>query len=132
MTLTITPYLRKVLLADAAVSGAAAVLMIAGAGILGPLLSLPVPLLFWAGLALVPFVGLLFMVARRESAPRMLVLDIVIVNALWVVASFGLLVSGLVEPNLLGTLFVAAQALTVALLAALQMAGLRAADIAAA
>lgn len=127
MTVAITPFLKKALLADALVSGAAAVLMAAGAGLLGPLLDLPVPLLFWAGIVLAPWTALLVAVARRDSASRMTLIDIVGINVLWVAASFGILVAGLVEPNLLGMAFVAAQALAVALFAALQASGLRAA-----
>ncbi|MCT7376037.1 hypothetical protein [Chelativorans salis] len=131
MTLTIPPFLRKALLADAAISGAAAALMIAGAGILGPLLALPGPLLFWAGVALVPFVALLITVARRQAAPRLLVLDIVLVNALWVVGSLAIMLAGIISPNLLGVAFITAQALAVALFAVLQYAALRTAPVAA-
>jgi hypothetical protein len=53
------------------------------------------------------------------------IVDIVAINALWVAASLGLLVSGVVAPTLLGYAFVIAQALAVALLAGLQFAGLR-------
>ncbi|WP_274424829.1 hypothetical protein [Chelativorans sp. YIM 93263] len=127
MTLAISAFLRKTLLVDAFVSGAAAALMITGAGLLGPFLNLPTALLFWSGLALVPFVALLFMLARREAAPRLLLVDIVLVNALWVVASFAIMAVGLVTPNILGVLFIGAQALAVALFAILQFAGLRAA-----
>ncbi|WP_163269920.1 hypothetical protein [Chelativorans alearense] len=129
MTLAISPFLRKAFLADAFVSGAAAILMIAGAGLLGPFLDLPAALLFWAGLALIPFVGLLFVLARREAAPRLLMLDIVLVNALWVVASFSIMAIGLVTPNTLGVLFITAQALAVALFAALQFTALRSAPV---
>lgn len=129
MTLAISPILRKSLLADAFVSGAAAILMIAGAGVLGPFLNLPSALLFWSGLALVPFVGLLFVLARREVAPRLLILDIVLVNLLWVVASFAIMMAGVVAPNTLGVLFITAQALAVALFAALQFAGMRTAPV---
>lgn len=125
MSISVTPFLRNVLMADAVVSGAAGVLMIAGAGILGPFLELPSSLLFWAGIALIPFVAMLFVVARRPSVSRLMLVDIIAINALWVVASFALLFSGMVEPNLLGIAFVSAQALTVALLAELQFVGFR-------
>jgi len=131
MTLAISPFLRKALLADAIISGAAAALMIAGAGRLSPLLALPSQLLFWAGLALVPFVALVYATARRETAPRLIVMDIALINVLWVAASFAIMLTGLVSPNLLGVLFVTAQALAVALFAMLQFAGMRAAPIAA-
>ena len=130
MSMPVTPLVRKTLLADAAVSGAAAVLMIAGAGLLGPLLSIPESLLFWAGLLLVPFVAMLLAVARRETAHRMILLDIVVLNVLWVVASFAVILLGIVEPNALGIAFIAAQALAVALFAALQVGALKAASTA--
>ncbi|MCR4268392.1 hypothetical protein [Nitratireductor sp. ZSWI3] len=125
MQLAISPFLRKTLLLDAVVSGAAALLMLFGANLLAPLLGLPAALLFWAGLVLVPFVALLALTARRASAPRLLLLDVVIANGLWVIGSLALLATGLVAPTLLGVLFVLAQALAVALFAALQLAGLR-------
>jgi galactitol-specific phosphotransferase system IIC component len=125
MSSTLNPFLRQVLFVDAVISGAAGLLMAAGAPFLAPLLGLPAGLLFYAGLALFPFVALLVVVARRGSASRLLLIDIIAINALWVAASFGLLVSGAVAPTLLGYAFVIAQALAVALLAALQLAGFR-------
>jgi hypothetical protein len=125
MSFTLNPFLRQVLFVDAAVSGAAGLLMAAGASFLSPLLGLPSGLLFWAGLALFPFVALLIAVARRGEASRLTVVDIIAINALWVAASFGLLASGWVDPTLLGYAFVAAQALAVALLAGLQLVGFR-------
>ena len=125
MSFTLNPFLRQVLFVDAAVSGAAGVLMAAGAPFLSPLLGLPADLRFWAGLALFPFVALLIAVARRGKASRLILIDIVAINALWVAASFGLLISGAVQPTMLGYAFVIAQALAVALLAELQLIGLR-------
>ena len=125
MSFTLNPFLRQVLFVDAAVSGAAGVLMAAGAPFLSPLLGLPENLLFWAGLALFTFVALLIAVARRGKASRLILIDNVAINALWVAASFGLLISGAVQPTMLGYAFVIAQALTVALLAELQFIGLR-------
>jgi hypothetical protein len=125
MSFTLNPFLRQVLIVDAVVSGAAGLLMAVGAPLLSPLLGLPANLLFWAGVALLPFVALLIAVARRGEASRLLLIDIIAINALWVAASFGLLVSGAVAPTLLGYAFVIAQALTVALLAELQFIGFR-------
>lgn len=132
MTLAITPFLRRALLLDAGVSGAAAVLLLAGGPLLSPLLGLPQALLVWAGIAMVPFVVLLVVVARRSASSRMTLVDIVALNALWVAASLGLLVSGLVAPTALGYVFVLAQAAAVALFATLQFLGLRRAGMAAA
>lgn len=131
MTLAMNPLLRQALLLDAAVSSAAAVLMIAGSTLLSPLLGLPVALLVWAGVAIVPFVVLLLSLARRTAVPRLLVVDVVAINALWVAGSIGLLASGLVAPTALGYAFVLAQAAAVGLFAVLQLAGLRRAGAAA-
>jgi hypothetical protein len=125
MTIAITPFLRNALRLDAFVSGAAALLLIGGASALAPLTGLPAGLLFWSGVVMVPFVAALAVVARRETVPRLVVVDIVALNALWVAASFGLIVSGLVEPTALGVAFVVVQALAVALFAVLQAIGTR-------
>ncbi len=125
MTVSMTPFLKTTLRVDAAVSGAAALLMVAGAGLLGPLLDLPVPLLFWAGAVLVPFVALLVAVAWRESAPLAVRFDVVLLNAAWVTASFAILVVGIVQPNVPGIVFIVVQALAVALFAVLQVSALR-------
>lgn len=125
MSFTLNPFLRQILLIDAAVSGAAGLLMAAGARFLSPMLGLPTGLLVWAGLALFPFVALLIIVARRGEASRLTIIDIIAINALWVAASFGLLASAWVAPTLLGYAFVIAQALAVALLALLQVVGFR-------
>jgi hypothetical protein len=129
MSIAITPFLRKVLYLDAVMSGAAAILCIAGASVLAPFTGLPEGLLFWTGIVLVPFVAMLLALAIRPSAPKLMLVDIAALNALWVAASFGLLSSGLVEPNLFGSAFVITQALAVALFAILQVAGLRSASV---
>ena len=120
-----SPFLRKALLLDAAASGATAVMLIAGAGLLDGLLGLPVALMREAGLVLVPFVAFVAWVGTREEVARGAVSAIIAVNALWVVASIGLLASGWVAPTALGYAFVIAQATVVALFAELQYAGLR-------
>ena len=125
MSVPMTPYLRNVLALDAITCAGAAVLMIAGGGILSPLLSIPAGLLLWAGVALVPFTALLVWALRRDKLPRLVLIDIVAINVLWVAASFGILVAGLVSPNALGVAFVTVQALAVAGITAMQFAALR-------
>ena len=120
-----SPFLRNVLLLDAAASGATAALLIAGAGFLDGLLGLPVALMREAGLILVPYVAFVAWVGTREVITRGAVWAIIAANALWAVASVGLLVSGLVAPTILGTAFVIAQAAVVGLLGELQYAGLK-------
>jgi len=118
-------FLRRVLALDAVTSGAMGVMLIAGAGVLGPLLNLPVPLLRGVGLSFIPFVAFVAFAATRTPASRPLGLTVAILNAVWVVASLWLLMSGKVAPNMLGTVFVAAQAVFVGILAELQVIGAR-------
>lgn len=118
-------FLRRVLAFDALTSGAMGLMLIVAAGALGPLLNLPVPLLRGVGLSFIPFVALVAYAATRNPASRSLALTVAILNAVWVVASVGLLMSGLVAPNILGTVFVAAQAVFVGVLAEMQIIGAR-------
>lgn len=131
MPITVTPFLRNALLLDAVASGTTALLVIAGAGMLEPLLGLPSQFMTWAGIALVPFIVMLVVVARRQTTSRMVLVDIIAINALWVVGSFAVLIFAPFEPSLLGILFVTAQALAVALFAELQFIGLRRSAVAA-
>ncbi|CAG0993779.1 MAG: hypothetical protein F9K19_21100 [Rhizobiaceae bacterium] len=131
MTIAITPFLRNALRLDAGVSGAAALLFVGGASPLAPFTGLPAGLLFWSGVALMPFVAALVVVARRAAVLRLVLVDIVALNALWVAASFGLLAFGLVQPTAPGIAFVVAQALAVAVFAVLQAIGMRRAPVAA-
>jgi len=78
-----------------------------------------------AGLILVPFVAFVAWVGTRAEVSRGAVWTIVAANALWVIASIGLLVSGWVAPTALGYAFVIAQAGVVALFGELQYAGLK-------
>lgn len=130
MSVFISPVLRKALIADAVVSGAAALLMAFGADLVAGLTALPAPLLVWAGGVLFPFVALLAITARRETAPRALIGFIILANAAWVVASIALLFGSL-APNMLGYAFVIGQALAVAVFAEWQIIGLRQAPAAA-
>jgi len=119
------PFLRNVLLLDAAASGATSLLLVAGAGALQDLLGLPVALLREAGLILIPYVVFVAWAATGEPIARRAVWAIIALNALWALASAGLLMSGLVAPTALGYTFVIAQAAVVALLGELQYAGLK-------
>lgn len=118
-------FLRRVLLADAATSAACGVLLTLGAGLLAPLTGLPPALLSEAGLLLFPFAALVVYAATRASLSRPLVWTIIAGNALWAVDSIGLLLSGWVEPTLVGESFVIAQAIVVAVFAELEFFALR-------
>jgi hypothetical protein len=117
--------LRRALILDVMASGATGLLMIVGAGLLEGLLGLPVALLRWAGIVLVPYVAFVAWTATRETISRSAVWAIIAANAAWAIASGLLLVSGLVAPTALGYAFVILQAVVVALLGDLQYMGLR-------
>lgn len=125
MSITVTPFLRNALLADAAMSGAAGLLMLTAAPLLAPLLELPVGLLRWSGAALIPFVTLLVILGRREMISRLMLFDVIAINALWVAGSFAILLTGAISPNMLGYGFVIAQAIAVGVLAELQFVAYR-------
>ncbi|WP_437961192.1 hypothetical protein WME76_17205 [Sorangium sp. So ce119] len=118
-------FLRRALLADAIVSGATGLLMLAGAAPLAGVVGLPEALLRWSGASLLPFAAIVAWLGTRERPARAAVLAVVVANALWVIDSVLLLALGWVEPTALGYAFVAAQALVVALFAEAQALGLR-------
>jgi hypothetical protein len=126
------PFLRYALIADAAVSGATGLLMIAGAGFLADFLSLPFALLREACLVLIPYVAFVAYVGTRERISRAAVWAVIAANLLWAAGSGLLLLSGWIAPNLLGTLFIIVQAVAVALFGELQFMGLRRAEAVAA
>ena len=118
-------FLRRTLWLDAAVSGATGVMMWVGADFLQAWLALPSTLFRMAGISLLPFCGLLIALARQPQIARGAIVAIIVANALWVVASIALLVSGEVAPTLLGYAFVIGQAVAVLGFAELQWVGLR-------
>ena len=125
MTIDNTRFLRNVLVADAAMGAAAAVLTILGAHLLAPLLGLPQALLLWAGVALVPVVAFLLAAACRASVPRSWLREIVFLNWAWVAASLGILAFAPIAPNALGIAFILAQAAAVAGFAVIEGLALR-------
>lgn len=118
-------FLRRVLLADAVSGLAMGALLIAAAEVLEPLLGLPAVLLREAGFVLVPIAAFVAYVGVRAQLSRRLVWAVIVCNALWVTDSFVLLFSGWVSPSLMGQVFVAGQAVVVAVFAELEYFGLR-------
>lgn len=125
MPVQMSSYLKKVLIADAAISAAAAIAMMAGSAFLPALLGLPSELLLWAGVALIPFVAGLFLVLRQPQVARGAVVAIIAINIAWVLASLVVAFGPVFAPTVLGKVFVVAQAAAVALFAELQIIGLR-------
>src|SRR5688572_6345114 len=118
-------FLRRVLLADAAASAATGLLLSLGAVPLEFLFGLPAALLRLSGLVLLPFAALVALLATRARIRTGAVWAVIAVNALWVVDSLGLLLSGQVAPTALGQAFVVAQAIVVAVFAELEFSALR-------
>lgn len=113
-------FLRWILLIDAATCVAMGLALAIGAGFLSAPLGLPAPLLEYSGLALLPIAAYLAWVATRKDPPSVSVAIVVAGNALWIAASIVLLASGWVTPSPLGSAFIIAQALAVALLDVLE------------
>jgi hypothetical protein len=118
-----SPFLRKVLFIDVITCTGAGIALIAGADFAHGLLGLPSTLLFWAGVALVPFIAALVWVLRSNSTA--LVPAIIATNFAWVAGSLYVAFGPNFAPTLAGQLFVCAQAATVLILAELQVMGLR-------
>jgi len=118
-------FLRWVLFVDAATCAATGLLMMIGSGALERFLGLPTDLLRYTGFSLLPFAAFLVYLATRETFSQSMVWAVIVLNALWTVDSFLLLLTGWVDPTEFGYLFVVTQALGVAMLAALEFVGLR-------
>jgi hypothetical protein len=118
-------FLRRALLADAVISFATGVLMVAAAGLVDELLGLPASLLRYAGVSLFPFVALVFWLAARETPPQAGVVAVIAANIAWATCSILLLFTGWIAPTALGVAFIVAQALVVAVFAELQVVGMR-------
>ncbi|WP_235835167.1 hypothetical protein [Piscinibacter terrae] len=123
--LTMTPFLRRVLKADAWISVAAGVAMSLGASVLQDVLHLPSSLLVAAGGALFPWAGFLLWLAAKAVVPSAAVWAVIALNALWFADSAWVSLGGAFQPNALGHAFIAAQAFAVLVLAELEFMGLK-------
>jgi hypothetical protein len=118
-------FLHRALFADAAVSGAAGLLMAAGAGPLQELLHVPAQLLFVAGMILIPYALGLVLLTRRTPLSAPLVWAVIATNVAWALGSVLILLTGHVQPNALGYGIILVQAIAVAAFAEIQYVGLR-------
>ncbi len=129
-TIQPTGFLRRVLLADAFVCLAAAVLHLALTSALVSLLGLPAPLLVATGVFLVAYVALLVAMARGQHVWSWLFPLIVWGNVGWGVGCIALSLNGGwggVPLTMLGHAYLWANALAVFVFAALEWRGWRAA-----
>jgi len=125
MNIHSSPLLRQALVADATTSAAFGLLMLIGAGPLSGILGLPEMLLRIAGFVLLPYAGFIGWLGVHGTISKPVAWAVVLGNALWVIDSLLLLVSGWVSPTSAGTAFVIAQALVVLMYAEFQYVGLR-------
>jgi ABC-type multidrug transport system permease subunit len=118
-------FLRRALALDALSCAAMGAVMAPAGGLLSPLLGLSEGLIRGAGFALLPLALFIGWLATRPSPPRAGVWIVIVGNLAWTAESF--LVIGQAAPAItaVGTAFVAAQALAVLGLAALEYVGLR-------
>jgi hypothetical protein len=116
---------RRLLMADAVISGTTGLAMIAAAGLVEPLLNIPAPWLRTAGAALLPFAAMVWYFSRPSQLTRAKAWTVIVLNVSWVAASVLVLLGGVLEPSTLGIAFVVFQAVVVAALAELQVVGLR-------
>jgi hypothetical protein len=118
-------FLRLVLAVDAFSSAAMGVAMVSASGLLAWWTSLPASMLFESGLVLIPFAAFVGYLATRAEPSRAGVWIAIALNAIWTLASITLLFTSLITPNLLGSIFIAAQAAAVGVFAELQYLGMR-------
>jgi hypothetical protein len=118
-------FLRRVLIADALSSAGMGAALVVGAGTLDALLGLPAEFLRAVGASLLPFAALVAYVATRPTLSRAAVWAIIVANAIWVVDSVLVFVTGWLAPTALGVAFVLVQAVFVGVLAELEYFGLR-------
>ena len=119
------PFLRRVLLADAAVSAVVGASMAAGAAPLQGLLGLPVALLELAGLSLFPYAAYLIWIATRRAVPRAAVWVPIALNVVWAADCLFVAFGGAYDPNRIGVGFLALHIVTVLAFAELEFVGLR-------
>lgn len=117
--------LSRALLVDGLAGACTGVSLVLASDWWGAFLQLPSELLFGAGLTLLPLAAFLLWLGSRATLNRYAIWAVLAINALWVIDSVLLLLSGWVAPNLIGYLFLGAQAALVALFFELELIGLR-------
>jgi len=121
MTTFHTPLSLNALLGiDAVTCLGMGVLLVAASGPIAVLTEIHPQLLFWAGLLLFPTAAFMAVFARAHHVPAWAAFVVIIGNLLWASASIALPLAGLVVPNVLGWVFLIAQAAVVALLTLLE------------
>lgn len=118
--------LRRALWADAAVSGAAGALQLAGGATFAMTAGLPASLTLPSGVFLLAYAAMLVAMARASRLHAGLVALVVVGNLGWAIGCIGLPLAGMLDPAPLGWAWLALQALAVVVFAAWEGAGWRA------
>lgn len=116
-------FLRRTMIADAAISGTSMAILIVAAPILAATLGIPEAVLRGLGILFAPFVALLVWQVRAPSAPGALL--VIVLNGLWVCASVAVLLLDVWQPTASGAAVIIVQALVVLALAEAQIIGRR-------
>ncbi|HJV62160.1 MAG TPA: hypothetical protein VJ743_14525, partial [Albitalea sp.] len=103
---SMSPLLRRALLADAVISAAAGVVMSLGADVLSDLVRLPASLLFAAGIVLFPWCAAVLWLARKPVVPSAAVWAVIALNAAWIAESMWVSLGGAFAPNAWGQAFI--------------------------
>jgi ketosteroid isomerase-like protein len=120
MSMNPTKLLRNLLLMDAGTCVAMGMFLTLGARPLATLTDLPIPLLFYAGVALFPAAAFMVVTASRAVSLGWAVRSVIIGNLLWIAASLALVFGMWIVPNPAGYAFMGLQAIAVALLTVLE------------
>lgn len=128
LTVRARSLLRTALWFDALSVAGLGLLLLLLAGLLEPLFGIDAGFMRAVGALLMPFAAFLAWTASRDRIPRAAVLWIVALNALYVAASFAILLVGVLQPTVLGTVFVIAQALIGGAVAVVEWVGLQRED----
>jgi hypothetical protein len=112
--------LSRILMFDAATCAVMGVALLMASEPLGRILALPADLLFHAGFALMPIAAFVAWISMRRPVFPAGTWAVIVGNIGWVIASVAVLLLPFIAPNLLGAVFVLAQAAAVAILAAME------------
>ncbi len=118
-------FLPRVMGADAASCAATGALQVGLTDAMARITGLPSQLLLGTGIFLLVYAAAAAWMATRATPPRTLIGLVVLGNFGWAAGCIALLASGAAPVTAAGTLWVAAQAFTVVVLAELQWMGLR-------
>ena len=119
-------HLPTLLKVDAAVSLVAGLVFVLGAGLLASATSLPEGLLLFAGCVFLAVGAFLAVISAPSRLQRRAVMLVVVVSAVWVLASLGVMISDRIVPNALGHALILLQAAVVGCFATLEHLVLRA------